>query len=34
MLVQQLRSLEKDGVITRTVHQQVPPKVEYMLTAS
>jgi DNA-binding HxlR family transcriptional regulator len=32
MLIQQLRSLEKDGVITRTVHQQVPPKVEYRLT--
>jgi len=33
MLIQQLRQLEKDGVVTRTVYQQVPPKVEYSLTA-
>jgi DNA-binding HxlR family transcriptional regulator len=32
MLIQQLRSLENDGVISRTVHPQVPPKVEYQLT--
>lgn len=32
MLVQQLRQLEKDGVVNRTVYQQVPPKVEYSLT--
>lgn len=32
MLIQQLRSLEGDGVISRTVHPQVPPKVEYRLT--
>jgi DNA-binding HxlR family transcriptional regulator len=32
MLIQQLRSLESDGVISRTVHPQVPPKVEYRLT--
>jgi DNA-binding HxlR family transcriptional regulator len=32
MLVQQLRQLEKDGIVRRTVHQQVPPKVEYGLT--
>ncbi len=33
MLIQQLRELERDGMITRTVHPQVPPKVEYALTA-
>jgi DNA-binding HxlR family transcriptional regulator len=32
MLIQQLRDLERDGIITRTVHPQVPPKVEYALT--
>ena len=32
MLVQQLRQLEKHGVVRRIVHHQVPPKVEYGLT--
>jgi len=32
MLIQQLRQLEADGVVRRTVYQQVPPKVEYRLT--
>lgn len=32
MLIQQLRELERDGVVHRTVHPQVPPKVEYALT--
>jgi len=32
MLIQQLRSLERDGIIARTVHPVVPPKVEYRLT--
>lgn len=32
MLIQQLRELERDGVVARTVYPQVPPKVEYGLT--
>lgn len=32
MLAQQLRQLELDGIVTRTVHPQVPPKVDYRLT--
>jgi DNA-binding HxlR family transcriptional regulator len=32
MLIQQLRDLEKDGVVARKVYPQVPPKVEYKLT--
>jgi DNA-binding HxlR family transcriptional regulator len=33
MLTQTLRHMERDGLIMRTVHPVVPPKVEYRLTA-
>ena len=33
MLSQQLRRLEQDRMVERTVYPQVPPKVEYRLTA-
>src|SRR6201981_1865154 len=32
MLTQTLRSLERDGLLQRTAHPVVPPKVEYSLT--
>ena len=32
MLTQTLRSMEREGLIARTVHPVVPPKVEYKLT--
>lgn len=32
MLTLTLRNLERDGLVTRTVHPVVPPKVEYELT--
>ncbi|CAM7515045.1 MAG: winged helix-turn-helix transcriptional regulator [Enterobacteriaceae bacterium] len=32
MLAQQLRQLESDGLVSRMVYPQVPPKVEYRLT--
>lgn len=32
MLTQTLRALERDGLVTRTIYAQIPPKVEYALT--
>ena len=32
MLTQTLRQMERDGLVKRTVHPVVPPKVEYKLT--
>lgn len=32
MLTQTLRQMERDGLLTRTVHPVIPPKVEYQRT--
>lgn len=33
MLTQTLRQMERDGLVTRTVHPVIPPHVDYKLTA-
>lgn len=32
ILTQQLRDLERHGIVKRVLHQQVPPRVEYSVT--
>jgi len=33
MLISELRALEKSGIVHREIYRQIPPKVEYWLTA-
>jgi len=33
MLTQQLRDLERHGIVKRVLHPQVPPRVEYSVTS-
>ncbi len=32
MLTSTLRALERDGLVNRTIHAEVPPRVEYAVT--
>lgn len=32
VLTQRLRQMERDGLVTRTLHAEVPPRVEYEIT--
>lgn len=33
MLIQQLRNLEAKRIVQRTIYQEIPPRVDYRLTA-
>ncbi|SMF55423.1 transcriptional regulator, HxlR family [Tistlia consotensis] len=33
MLIQNLKEMEADGIVTRTDHKEVPPRVDYAMTA-